>query len=377
MSFRVPGPIGFILNQAPSSRSADAGVKTGASSRAPLGRKDLTPRAVVVRGQHSSAAFDCRRGDTIVLEAAGPGSNAQRFEWSFVVDRLPVVQSGQLYTEENPPPGRTLSGSKEGRRVSVVALASFTAKLAVTDGASASAASPLEVRVQPRPWKTSFNQRPQLQTFSKFYSANFLAEKHAGKNVCAICGTDEPYADMIHHSQGRLDWKEQFGLKKVEDPGGPFDGLWFVQSADLRIDRGMYINSELTTGQIHRLNSKKSTPPEYQEGLKARIECTKLHERLHGELIKEKLAEPGMDPAPRVEALIGVDEESLAEQANTEVALKENFLSKSTTGPDGHGALRKRLESQLKTTRVKFLLPQSEKDEKGVEVETDLLGFSD
>jgi hypothetical protein len=375
MSWRVPGTIGVILNQTPQAGSASGGVRTTASNRAPLNPKELSAQPRVARSK-AGAEFDCVRGDTIVLEAAAPTAPGRSYEWILRAE-VPVVLPGRLYTEDNPPPARTVSGTKQGAKITVVALAPFTAILAVRDAVSSATSLPLPVRVQPRRWTTGFKQSAEFKTFNKFYSAHFLAEKHAGSNICAICGTDEPYSHQIHRPKDRLDWKPQFSVKQVEDPGGPFHGLWYVEKADLRIERSLYINSELTSGRVFKLNSRKDTLPEYREGLKARVECTKLHERLHGELVKKKLDEPGMDPAPRVEALLADDEESLLEQASTEVGLKENFLSNATTGPEGHGELRRRLQRELKATRVKFLLPRSEDDDEGIAVETDLLGFSD
>lgn len=248
------------------------------------------------------------RGGTVTLDGSRSRTNITSYKWALA-------------------PGLDCDGAEidsrsdlSGATLSFTALCSFSATLTVSDGQDTATSAPVLVRVRPRPWKTPFKQTKPGLLNSKLVDG-FL---QFGRNVCTLDGLEgEQRSGHIVHRGGGPITRAGFTVAQVSD--GPFRGDWYVTAYTAEVARTPLISRDLYPGSdLYAEN----TGPRRADLLALRTSVIH-HETLHGELIKEALGND--DPAKTVEALIGSDEEQVADQANLKLVALETTLENATS----------------------------------------------
>jgi len=121
-------------------------------------------------------------------------------------------------------------------------------------------------------------------------------------------------------------------MKKVEDAGGPFDGVWYLDEYSGRVEREILINNYLLAEGPSLLtgidNVYKTNKKEHIENYLAAI---RKHELLHSELMEKGLAKN--DPGPKIEALASRDEAEIKAAADKEIQASEDTIDKGSQDP--------------------------------------------
>ncbi len=262
---------------------------------------------------------DVVRGGKVVLDGSKSTGNITSYKWTF----------GPSTSDPSPDGVQPRSDAqKTDKKVTVKALLSFTATLTVSDGTNEDSES-VEVKVTPRQkWETSFKQvkkegiltgaplRASNTTFS--LGQNLCGEDYPKKKGYPANELDKQPPDYIHGehelnlpvSERKLSWEgEAYQLSEpIADPGGPFDGYYYVAKGNLRIVRKVLLNEDLHNKQIRNFNlladkANKKKIHDFDELVKQ----VRVHERLHSVLQKEALDDlkkKGEDPAKKIEAMV-------------------------------------------------------------------------
>jgi hypothetical protein len=273
--------------------------------------------------------YKIERGGTVNLDGWKSTGKIRSYKWTF-----------EPADSKSTIPFNAAS-SKAGERVPVVALAPFKATLTVSDGTKEDSAS-LVVEVVARDFKTPFVHRkgdtPHPVSTPPAYVKGHDMRFAGGENVCAL--DDYNAKDSIHvlHPNAKAgSWKDNgYVTKKVQDPGGPFDGLWYADDYSLRVERQVHVNKWLLPEA--RRGPVRNTEPFYKankalEGHDpdAYLAAIRKHELLHSELMEKALAKN--DPGPKVETAIFKEESELKSVADKEIQTSEDTLGKASEDP--------------------------------------------
>ncbi len=232
------------------------------------------------------------RAGEVTLSGAASTGTITKYEWEF-------TPNGEdcLFTAEG------VAVKLEGRSVTFMALCDFTARLQVSNDTN-SDSTELPVTVQERrgeAWKTTF----QTRVGPTFTARIFADEIHFGMNRCAQHSSENASDHMIHtDALNNRTWREGgYTIAQVRD-SGPFQGAWYVESQQLKIDRLERVNASLLSGsEVYTLNKTKNN----QRDMDALIAQVRAHEAAHSSLLDDRLKMLGHegDPAVRIEKLVG------------------------------------------------------------------------
>jgi hypothetical protein len=216
----------------------------------------LTPQVPPLRAV-PGGPYTVGRGGVVHLDGSSstPANEITSYEWTF--------------TPNGCPAGVALDphAAKRGARPEVVALCPLKVTLTVSDG-SRTASATTTIRVNPRKWSTPVAQRPYSSTdpgfnppppriYSRLVGGVFRPEldRSLGLNVSACTGAsragrggpDELVCPLRHSGS----WAAHgFSLteRPVHDPGGPFDGFYYVNSSSFQIVRQGLLNHWIEPG---------------------------------------------------------------------------------------------------------------------------------
>jgi hypothetical protein len=125
-------------------------------------------------------------------------------------------------------------------------------------------------------------------------------------------------------------------VTQVDDPGGPFDDFWYVESYKVYIDRALLVNRKFYPGgEIYDINQDTE---KHRNSVNTLLRAVQAHEKLHSEQFREHLGK--LDPASTVENYISTDADML--RVITDQACKEadDNLLKSASEREVHIRLR-------------------------------------
>jgi hypothetical protein len=232
------------------------------------------------------------RGTQAVLDGSRSEGNITSYTWTFVGDGCPVA---------------VLPATRQGAVVRVTVLCPLMATLEVSDG-SAIDAENVRVGVRPREWKTQLSPPVQRDLLGSHLLAPCLGCAF-GRNVCAIevGAGEEESGHFIHKVPSSRTWEgDAYTLQQVRDPGGPFDGWWYLGENKLRMPRAELINRDLrhdsTTYETNAGANKAQGQTVFD--IDTLVASVQAHEHAHTVLLEEALRN-GADPAPAVEAMLG------------------------------------------------------------------------
>jgi hypothetical protein len=223
----------------------------------------------------------------------------------------------------------------EGATVSARLLCAVSATLEVTDGRSTDLSDAVVADVTPRRWTTKTPAAKETPIRGPFMSGGMFF----GKNICAF-GDD--VSDKVHREHhGPRTWEGVgYALDQVE-PGGPFEGLWYVARQNLTLARSIEINNRLLPGgDIYDLPENKAVAARLLRQVRA-------HEAMHGALMERALhAAPDADPAHEIEPLYGSERLQLQTDADFKIGEADTRLSEATAEPKVRAELHKVPEFQ-------------------------------
>lgn len=240
------------------------------------------------------------RGEPVILDGSNSEGENLQYTWTFTPKDCPPGEGGHR------------AAKREGPTPSVTFLCSMGVTLAVTDGRARDRTT-VAVTVTPRPWKTEFTHQPTEGSVDGAESPVMNRSGWVGgQNACAI----DPSADdhVLHPAQANGTWDELgYRLDQVRDPGGPFDGYWYVVEYMVRLERQTLINKHLLPGAVAVRTAKSfyQANQELKTDVRGYLAAVRAHEGLsngrgvlgHSGLMQRELAK--VDPARRVEQAFG------------------------------------------------------------------------
>ena len=280
-----------------------------------------------------------KRGDTVTLSAKGSRGPIQSYQWTFIVAG---DAANDTVTEEFREVKLQPGVHKEGISITFVALRSLLVTLTVSDGALTSSTS-LNLEVRARKFHTTFRyagEKP-LRTTGHIHVKPDLSLA-LGRNVCTLDGLtgDQSSGHYLHHGKDDSAWenpKTGFTLSRVDEPGGPFDGFWYVANYSVRVDRTSLINAELAENRrIYKIN--KASGHVHEAAFKSLVKQVQAHEQMHSTLLEEELRKS--DPAMKIEGFIHRDQAVLRAIVNSALTDAENNLGSATADKNVMARLR-------------------------------------
>src|SRR5712692_5824776 len=252
------------------------------------------------------------RGTESLLD--GSGSKGKIKRWTWTVE--PICPRGKRYTTE-------------GKTVRVLLLCKSNVKLRVEDGsASDETKDPVLADVRPRRWETEPTLAEPI--YADDLSPLVVLWAHLGQDRCGI----EKVANTGHKIHHLVDstWKVKGagdGYTLEQAHGGPFDGIFYVATQKLKMNRMPVMNVDLAPGSLlDQANTSMGTGKAFSR----LSDQARAHEKMHGILIAEELKKA--DPTRDFEGKIDANEEALTETVDRIIGLAETRLNEATT--DAH-----------------------------------------
>jgi hypothetical protein len=210
------------------------------------------------------------------------------------------------------------------------------ATLTVSDGAGTATATAL-VTVQPRTFEPmTLVHRSQPR---KLVDAGLTVSSGGacllcvfGRNVCTLDGLrgEQRSGHLIH---GGLVRAQGYRTARMDDPGGPSDGLYYIASHTLTVDRTSLINAKLWPGgSVYRVNHGDSA--RHAADVDSLFGSIRAHEQYHSELVREELARLNAgkkDPVTAIEKLVRAGRRGLTTAADTAILAADGKLRAATS----------------------------------------------
>ena len=228
------------------------------------------PRASVRGGAYDpldavpGGPYTVARGGTVTVDGSGsrPASRITSYTWSFASNCPGPVQGRQ--------------SSRSGLTAQIVAVCDTTATLTVSDGEeSDSESTTIKVTGKLKNVKFDQDKNPDRARFP--FSTEFDTFVF-GFNRCSVEWKKFGDPDRADHWLHKPDNGGAVETKQVSDPGGPYDGFYYVTDHNLKVVRTMIINKKLLKGgDVYDLNDGK-----YRDDIKKIVKAVEDHERIHG-----------------------------------------------------------------------------------------------
>lgn len=202
------------------------------------------------------------------------------------------------------------------------------ATLTVSDGTRTHSSTAV-VEVVPRSWK-----RPVRHTSERKWETVGLDRLllPLGRNICALepAGVDET-GHFIHPGQ----YAKQYELARVNDPGGPFDGAWYVSAWRGRVERASLINRGFYPGSpVYDVNMEQN-----RDQFELLAESVRSHEKIHTQLLAATWAKA--DPGVRLDAIVADSENEALGAAVTIISETDERLRAATRDAAVKAKMRK------------------------------------
>ena len=288
----------------------------------PVGPEFEEPLKAIAGGPYTP-----ERGQTVYLDGLQSTGKIQSFHWKFEpADALQAIRF-------RAGPG------KDGRRVPVVALASIKATLTVSDGKKEDSDSVI-IAVTPRDYRTPFVHHAGEKLHPESIPPRQIKGRDlryaGGENVCALDDYGSPDSvHVLHPAPAGGSWDTRgYTMKQVQDAGGPFDELWYVDTYTVRVEREVLINKYILPGGPPPV---RTAEPFYKSNqalgndVDGYLAAVRRHELLHSELMKNALSAD--DPGPKIEAIAFEDKPALKLEVDQKIQASENATDRASQDP--------------------------------------------
>ena len=260
--------------------------------------------------------YTVRRGGTVKLDgsASKPKNRITSYVWTFASDCPGGIQ-GQ-------------SSSLPGKIVKIVAVCDTTATLTVSDGQNSDTKS-TKIKVTGKLPDVKFDQ-PEVADIRNFPFATDQGGTYVfGFNRCAIEWGESHDPDLTDHWLHKPDDGNDVETNQVSDPGGPYDGFFYVTDHNLLVTRQMIINSKLYPGgAVNELNQDTA---KHRKAVENIAEATLDHERIHGELVKKALKSKKLEFLDELAKAVDLSEEALQTRADAIIVGGETEMKSAST----------------------------------------------
>jgi len=219
------------------------------------------------------------------------------------------------------------------------------------------------VEPAPRTWKTPFKHLPGERPLPEGTLTQVLYDPSKsrglmnGGNVCGASQSGKECEDgshSLHPGKGmtsqhktEASWnKRGYVLTQLVDPGGPFDGVWYVKEPKLEVTRRTLMNPYiLPTGKPlegAKLNFYQANK-KHGRDIDGMLEAIRGHEglqaptmsggRVAGHSGRQRDALQAQDPALELEKIVAPDEKRAEELADTAIQEAEIRICEASSDP--------------------------------------------
>jgi hypothetical protein len=263
--------------------------------------------------------YTVRRGGKVELDgsASRPKKKITSYLWTF--------------TSHCPGGVQGKASSLSGKTVKIVAVCRTTATLTVSGGGATSKPKSTTIRVTGKLRDVDFHQPPDADT------GNFPFDTAQGTfvfgfNRCAIEWAHSHDPDLADHWLHKPADGNDVETDKVHDPGGPYNGFYYVTDHNLKVVRQLIINRKLLPGgDVYELNKAK-----HKKAIENIDEATLDHERIHGELVKKALRSKKLKFLDKLARAVDLSEEALQNRADAIIVGGETELKDASTESKVH-----------------------------------------
>ncbi|HEU5078422.1 MAG TPA: hypothetical protein VFT72_04380 [Opitutaceae bacterium] len=317
----------FIVNGTMMSKNDDFLSVNGGHwatnwSLKPVGEEFEDPLKAVAGGPYT-----VERGGNVNLDGFLSTGKIKSYRWTFE----------PMDTKSGIP--FAANAVKNERRVPLTVLAPVRATLTVSDGEKEDSDSAI-INVTPRDFETMFVHRTQEQLHPRSIPPRHVAGHDmvfaGGENVCAFetyGGNDTIH--ILHPGAVGGSWDDRgYILKQVHDAGGPFDGIWYIDSYKLRIERQVLINKYILPNGPAPV---RTTTPFYEtnkqmgNAVDDYLKAVRRHELLHSELMEKSLK--AQEPGRKIEAFAAKNKEELKAKTDQIIQSAEDTIEKASADP--------------------------------------------
>jgi len=272
--------------------------------------------------------YTAERGTLLQLDGSKSTGSITKYTWTF---------SPGAGCPAGLPPDSELTGSQQ----SATFLCPVTAKLTVTDGKATDSAS-VPVSVTPRSWETPF--KTSAEGFDTGDMAtppwfNSLSGKYeGGASICGPCeGTADESSNLLHPAPKGGSWESGGGYEivKVEEPGKPFDGYWYIAEYQIEMNRKTVVNPFILPSASGGKELPYTMGSFYQHNLDAGYDVDgylagiRQHEKDHADRMKQALR--SADPAKAIEKIMEKDKDSAKKTADTKLHDTEKLICQKSS----------------------------------------------
>ncbi|MDX6583197.1 MAG: hypothetical protein QOI10_2381 [Solirubrobacterales bacterium] len=270
--------------------------------------------------------YHVKRGGTVQLDgsASKPKKKITSYTWTFIADCPGDVPADPVF----------LSGAK----VKLVAVCDTKANLTVSDGQTSDTAT-AKIKVGGNLKDLKFHQSPDAAT-GNFPFDTSLGTFVFGFNRCAIEWGESHDPELVDHWIHKPDGGDDVDTQRVHDPGGPYNGFFYVTGHNLKVTRQMIINAKLLPGgSVYQLNDDSGP---HKQAIENIAEATLDHERIHGELVAQKLKSKKLKFLDELAKAVDTSEEGLQNRADAIIVGGETELKNASTESKVHGQMAKK-----------------------------------
>ncbi len=318
---------GFVIPGAMTSDNDDFLSQDGSRwvtswSIRPVGPEYDEPLKAVAGGPYT-----IERGKNLALDGFESTGKIRSYRWTFEpADAKSAIPFNS-------------GAAKSGRRVETVLLATVKATLTVSDGKKEDSDSVI-VAVNPREYQTPFVHREQEKRHPRSVPPRYIKGHDlryaGGENVCALDEYNAAHSVHVLHPGAAGDsWETRgYTLKQVQDPGGPFDADWFVDTYTLRIEREVLINKYILPGGPPPVRTAKrfyTANKELGHDVDGYLAAVRRHELLHSDLMRNALVTN--DPGPRIETLAARGKDALKLEVDQQIRTAEKAIDHASEDP--------------------------------------------
>ena len=281
--------------------------------------------------------YTVTRGGTVTLDgsASTPRRSITSYRWTFSRVRCPARLS------DGGAPLHLHSGAqRSSARTTITVLCSLTAWLTVSDGQE-TARRKVHIDVQPRRFPAVTRSEPERDRAVMPFPPTSV-KLNLGRNRCALewhASADVNTATHWLHPGVRDPAAKQFDVAQIADPGGPFDGAWYVTGHHLAFARTEIVNSRLLWGgDVYALNRDHDN----LDDLRTLVESVRDHEEAHTTLADVALDTAAGDPVPELEGTVGPTQEITSYHAELAVSRAADVLQERSSEARVHRVLEHR-----------------------------------
>ena len=277
-----------------------------------------------------------KRGEKVKLDGSGsrPKQKISTYTWNFEPDCPGAEPTDPGGVAANPT-------TLQGKKVEIVAVCRTKVSLTVSgDGTPGTAAT--GIRVGGKINDVKFNQGNDADS-GNFPFDTAMGTFVFGLNRCAVEWNEFHDPDLPDHWLHKPGDGLDVDTKQVHDPGGPYDGYFYVTGQNLKVTRQLLINSKLLPGgSVYALNSTGQR----KKAIEKIVEAALDHERIHGALVKERLKSKKLKFLDELAAAVDTTEDGLQNRADAIIVGGETELKEASAEDKVHHRMAKKWKKE-------------------------------